>query len=288
MANEALTVAVLDFVVADEKAGDTQGAEASNLLTSLLSAEEDLVLVERADLATLLSESELALSGTVSSDQAVQVGQLTGAKVLITGRMFSSGDLEYLVAKVISAETSRVFGVTAKYSAKEGFAAGVESLEEKVAETLAKRRNELVAEVESSEDRIARLKKLVENKKLPRVYVEIPEEHFGRTVPDPAAETEILKTLQEVGFPLSGTIEGADRVIRGEAFSEAAGRRAGLVSCRARVEIKITEKGSQSSLLVDRQTSMAIDLAENVAAKSALQNAGSELGERLVLLLIPQ
>ena len=35
-------------------------------------------------------------------------------------------------------------------------------------------------------------------------------------------------------------------------------------------------------LLVDRQTSMAVDLTEQVAAKTALQKAASELAERVL------
>ena len=79
--------------------------------------------------------------------------------------------------------------------------------------------------------------------------------------------------------------DAADVVITGEAFSEAAGRRGGLVSCRARVEIKISDKAQKDKLQVDRQTSVAVDLAENVAGKSALQSAGSQLSDRLVASL---
>jgi len=37
---------------------------------------------------------------------------------------------------------------------------------------------------------------------------------------------------------------------------------------------------------VDRQTSGAVDLAEHVAAKSALQNGAAELAERLLPKLV--
>ncbi len=278
-----LSVAVFDFVTGEERGN--QGSEASNLLTGLLSTIDGIILVERAELDTLLGETELNLSGAISSEKAIQVGQLTGANVIITGRMFASGNQEYLVGKVISTETSRVFGASVKYGQNEGFASGVEALQEKLATILKENRDDLIAEAETPEERVARLRKLVGKKKLPRVYVEIPEEHVNRDVPDPAAETEIQKTLQDVGFPLSASIEDADVVIRGEAFSEAAGRRAGLISCRARVEIQMTRATGDFELLVDRQTSMAIDLTENIAAKSALQAAGSDLAERLVPVL---
>ncbi len=281
---QPLTIAVLDFATTGEALAE-KGGEAAALLTGLLSANADLVLVERAELGKVLAESELSLSGTVSADSAAKVGQLTGAKILVSGRMFTSGKQNYVVTKVISAQTGRVFGQTAKYTDSEGYGAGIEALAAAISTTLAEKGDELLPKTETADERLARLRKLVAGKALPRVYVDIPEEHLSRRVPDPAAQTEIQKTLQDVGYPLAATSEAADVSITGEAFSEAAGRRAGLVSCRARVEIKIARKTSKDELTVDRQTSVAVDLAENIAGKSALQSAGLQLGERLVLAL---
>ena len=282
-----LTVAVLDFQTTDEALAG-QGGDAATLLTGLLSANPDLVLVERAELEKVLGEAELTLSGTVSGDTASRVGQLTGAKVLVTGRMFPAGGENYAVVKIIGTETSRVFGQTAKFGKDEGFAGGIEALAEKVGQTLAEKSADLVAKVETPEERLTRLRGLVAGKPLPSVYVAIPEEHISRRIPDPAAQTEIQKTLQDVGFKLADSSEAADVVVTGEAFSETAGRRANLVSCRARVEVKVVRKSAKGELKVDRQTSVAVDLAENVAAKSALQNAGSALAERLIVTMVSQ
>ena len=70
--------------------------------------------------------------------------------------------------------------------------------------------------------------------------------------------------------------------IRGEAFTEAAGRRGNLISCRSRVELKAVHNPDGKLLLADRQTDIAVDLAENIAAKSALENAARKLLDRLV------
>jgi len=55
-----------------------------------------------------------------------------------------------------------------------------------------------------------------------------------------------------------------------------------LQSCRARVEIKVRDAATGKIIAEDRQTSVAVDLAENVAAKSALQNAADDLAERII------
>ena len=63
-----------------------------------------------AELEKVLGEHELGLSGTVSPDTAAKVGQLTGAKVLVTGRVFTTDKDLLIVAKIIGTETSRVYG----------------------------------------------------------------------------------------------------------------------------------------------------------------------------------
>src|SRR5690606_28626327 len=103
-----------------------------------------------------------------------------------------------------------------------------------------------------------------------------------RRVPDPAAQTEIQKTLQDLGFPLVDKESAAQAVITGEALSELGARHANLVSCRARVEVVVKRDPKGDGIQVDREISVAADLAENIAAKSALQRAGGSLAERLV------
>ena len=67
-----------------------------------------------------------------------------------------------------------------------------------------------------------------------------------------------------------------------EAFSEFGIRKGNLVSCKARVEIKAIEKATGKVLAVDRQTSVAVDLSQQMAAKAALQYAAAELAERVL------
>jgi hypothetical protein len=70
--------------------------------------------------------------------------------------------------------------------------------------------------------------------------------------------------------------------ITGEAFSEFGMQKGNLKSCRARIEIKARDVVSGKIISVDRQTSVAVDIAEHIAAKAALQNGADELAERLI------
>jgi hypothetical protein len=94
--------------------------------------------------------------------------------------------------------------------------------------------------------------------------------------------------LQQCGFTVVDGLSTNKPAIEitGEALSEFGMRKGNLVSCRARIEIKAREVASGKILLLDRQTSVAVDLAEHIAAKTALQNGADELAERVLPKLV--
>lgn len=279
-----LTTAVLNFQAAGEKLSG-KGADVAVLLGAQLSAASNVMLIERQDLQKALGEQELSLSGTVNPDTAAKVGSLTGAKVLITGRIFEAGGKSYIVVKIIGTETSRVFGEVVSFQDPAGLDKAVTELSGKVVEVLDKQGTNLVAPVEAPGAWLDRLKQKTRGKTLPSVIVTVNEQHLSHPVIDPAVQTEMQATLQQLGFEVidpKATNKTADVTISGEAFSELAGRRGNLVSCRARVEIKAVHPSDGKLLIVDRQTDVAVDLAENVAGKSALENASRKLLDRLV------
>jgi hypothetical protein len=279
---DVLTVAVFDFDSKDEAVRDL-GPKVSALINATLSAEPQIITVERAELDKVLGEQELGLSGTVSPDTAAKVGQLTGAKVLVTGRVFKVDDDLIIVAKVIGTETSRVYGDVVNGHGKAAITDLSSELAKKIATIVTQKGDTLVAKVESREDRMKKMKEALKGKTLPSVSVKIGEQHFGQRVIDPAAETELGKMLEECGFQLvdEKSTNRADVEITGDAFSAFGLRKGNLISCKARIEVKV-HKQNGDLLLTDRQTSVAVDITEQTAAKTALQNAALELGERLL------
>ena len=287
-ADQVYSIAVFDFDSKDEAVRDL-GPKVATLINANLSAEPQLIIVERSELEKALGEQELGLSGTVTSDSAAKVGQLTGAKVLVTGRVFKADEQTIIVAKIIGTETSRVYGEVV--TGKPGAAITDLSAElaKKIAADVAQKGDTLVAKVESLEDRLAKIKKALGDKKLPAVSVKIEEQHFGQHVIDPAAQTEMSLILQQCGFTLAddNSTNRPAIAITGEAFSEFGMSKGNLKSCRARIEIKARDVASGKIISVDRQTSVAVDIAEHIAAKTALQNGVDELTERLLPKLVP-
>lgn len=277
-----LTVAVFDFESRDEAVRDF-GPKVATLINASLSAEPQIITVERAELEKVLGEQELGSSGTVSPETAAKVGHLTGAKVLVTGRVFRADKELILVAKIIGTETSRVYGELAKGPAAGSLTDLSTELAKKIAATVVHKGETLVAKVESREDRIARIKAGLKQKELPLVAVKITERHFGGQVIDPAAETEMGLILQQCGFTLvdDKSARKPEVEITGDAFSAFGLRKGNLISCRARVELKAQSRAGEI-LVVDRQTSVAVDITEQTSAKLALQQAAAELAERVL------
>jgi hypothetical protein len=284
-AADVLTVAVFDFESKDEAVRDL-GPKVASLINAQLSADPHVITVERAELEKSLGEQELGLSGTVDPETVAKVGHLTGAKVLVTGRVFNVGRETMIVAKVIGTETSRVYGDVVRGTAGSTSVADMSAdMAARIAKIVTEKADTLVAKVEKPEDLVVRLQPQVQGKKLPIVSIAITERHIGSPTIDPATETEVGFILQKLGFSVADKkdpLAKADIEITGEAFSEFGMRKGNLVSCKGRVEMKAINKATGNVLFIDRQTCVAVDLSEHLAAKTALQDAAAKLTERLL------
>ena len=301
-------VAVFPFVERGREVA-SMGGKVSDLLFAQLVANPELFLVERENLKTLLDEHELNLSGLVNPAEATKVGQLTGAKILVTGSVLQVDADLYLVAKVIGTETSRVLGASVKGKIRDPLDKLAEDLAGQISKTIGERAEQLVAKPVTHEDRLASLKDKLGKGKRPVVMVEVRERHTGQMVVlfqrpavevtvevaprpaaqiilDPAAETELILFCKELGFevvdPTEGSRKEADVIISGEGLSQFATRHGNLLSVKARLEVKAVDRHTGQVLAIDRQTSVAVDPAEQIAAKTALQDAAASVAERLL------
>lgn len=302
-----LTVALLDFASSAPGAAEL-GAQVGEVLTATLSSEPGFRLVDRATLTRTLQEHELNLSGVVDTDKAVQVGKVVGARILVTGKIFQMGKKLFITAKLIGTETSLVEGVLVKGDAGADVGELLMDLALQIGERLQTAGPRLVAS-DDPPDPLPGLKKKLAGVRKPVIAVVIAEEHTAprptTQAVDPAVETEVKKLLRDCGFEIVDVdqnaladwarggnkfdannwpkgLQNADYVITGEAFSEFAARIGNLVSCLARAEINVISRKDGKIVLADRETTRAVDLAENIAGKKALEKSGRAIAIRVL------
>jgi TolB-like protein len=282
---EVYPMAVLPF---KERGSEVKGlgGKVTDLAFAQLIAKPELFLVDREDMKKILDELELGKSGLVKPDEAARLGQMTGAKLIMTGTVLQVDSTIYLVAKIIGTETSRVVGTSVKGNARDDLGDLVEELAEKATKKILEESDKLVAKPLTRDDRVAALKKKVAKAKLPALRIKIEERHIGRATIDPAAETEVTLYATESGFtvidPDEGDKKDADVLITGEGMSEYATRHGNLISVRARLEVKAIDVDSGEIIAIDRHTAVAVGLTERIAGKSALQSAAASIAERLL------
>jgi TolB-like protein len=293
-------VAILPF---QERAGGPSGgpsgdgAKVTDLLFAELVTEPAILLIEREDIRKLLDEQELGLTGLANPAEANRLGQLTGAKMLVTGSVLRVDNSLYLVAKIIGTETSRVLGASVKGTAREDLGKLADGLAAEIVKVVTQRGGELLPKLVTRADRLAALQQALPAGARPSVLVEIAERHLAPTaalgtgsggpdVIDPAAETEVTRFAKETGFDVIDAAAGkrsqAAVLIQGEAISEPAVRHGNLVTAKARLEVKAIDQATGRLLAIDRQTTVATDLADQIAAKTALQEAAAIVAERLL------
>jgi curli biogenesis system outer membrane secretion channel CsgG len=279
-------LAILPFTERGKEVAD-QGGKCTDMLFASLAANPDVYLVEREDLKKLLEEMELSAAGLTDSKNSTQIGQLTGAKILVAGSIFQAGNNIYVVAKLIGTETSRVVGASAKGKISDDLDSIVGVLAKEVVSELKKQGGLLIPPPLALEDRIAVLEKAL-GKGTPRgkIYIDVAERHVGQAVSDPAVETELARICDQLGFTVIDRKQGlkadADILLVGEGFSQFATRHGNFTSVKARVELKAVDPKTGRVLATDRQTAVTADLAELIASKAALEDATGRLASRLL------
>lgn len=306
------TVAVLDYEGA-LPGNEALGRQVSDILTVRLSMEDSFDLVERSDLGRVLDEHHLGLAGLLGQEQAARAGRLLGAQLLVMGKIFMVDRRLMIVTKVVGVQTGQLKGTIREVDMNKPLAEAIQLLTGDVSELIRRDAARLLPRQHELADPLAGLRKQLAGRKLPRMAVVVPEQHRNRAVIDPAVETRIKQSLAACGItvldtgatdladwagkmiqgggglPWPAAVAEADYVVVGQAFSEFATRTGELISCAARVEASLVDRRTGRILLAGHGTGRAVDLAEGMAAKTALTLAGQQLAvdilEKLVEVL---
>lgn len=282
--NKPITVGVLKF----GSHFTTLAKDTSSLLASDLSADPRFNFVDRGQLQQVLDEEAFGASGIVTPDSAAKIGQLTGAKVLVSGRILLLKKSKVVIlADIIGTENGRMFSETAE-GPRTNLVALTSELAKKIAQTIADNStNLLVGATTQHEEQIAQIIGKIKGKKRPAILIKIDEQLPGGAGTFQTTETELGVLLQKAGFTVVDEKSDAkpDVIISGEAVAATTAKNGSFFSSHATLEIKAQERTTGKIISFDRQENVAADIGEQMAARKALENATDELAERLLPLL---
>lgn len=272
------------------KGVEAQPKAVTDQIVTLLSTLQKVTLVDREQLQKVANEQKIALSGLVDSRSAVKLGKFVSANYVVVGRASKIGQTYYLVLKFIEVETTVQTTIATKAPTEKGF----DAVLERMAKELKAKVRKLQKPAVSADDKVlAKLRKLVKPLSGKTFLVAVDERHINRPLQDPAAQMAIVQRLKSLGFtaispkaPVDGwkkTLlqkgrygkQKVDYLVEGEGTSAFAARMHGLTSCRARVELRIIRLPGRQVTVTDRGVAAGVDLVEALAAKTALEKAGS-------------
>ena len=272
------TIAVLPFSSrGSRERNEALGNTIAELVTVEMMNVEGVELVERAELDKILTELHLSATGLVSPENRLKIGQLTGARVLITGSVFASGGKNFVIAKVIGTETGGVLA-----AANSGDVDPVELVPElcgKISALLKEKGSSILPPRRTVLSVAGMLSPQVKGEGR-KVYVKV-EETIGTPVIDPAAETELKKLLLTLGFAIVEERSAAEFALIGEGIAADSGAFQEFSSSTARVELTLY-RGKEEVLAVDRWKETVAGPSYVIAAKDALGTAALALAGRML------
>ncbi|MEN6404890.1 MAG: hypothetical protein ABFC77_00310 [Thermoguttaceae bacterium] len=290
-----IRVAVFDVDVL--KGVDVEGTAITDQLGAMLSAMPQVTVVNRDQIKKVADEHQVALSGLADTSSAVKLGKFLSAQYIIVGRASKIGQTFYLVLRIVDVETTVQTTVSAKASAESGFETVLQRLDEPLTADI-RRLQRPVAE--SKDTALAELRKLAQPLLGKMLLVSVQETHIGRPLVDPAAQMAIVQRLRSLGIsviapkdPVEGWKESllqtgrygdkkVDYLLEGEGTSAFAAQIQGLTSCRARVELRLVRVPGRAIDVSDRGVAAGVDLVEALAAKTALEEAGTQAADAVI------
>jgi hypothetical protein len=259
----------------------------TDLLASGLSADPRIQLVERDRLGSALSELGLSLTGIVEPDQAVSVGSMAGAEILIMGRLTRLGMKNAIFARIMGIETSRVETMVVSASQMDPLPVLADDLAEMIVETIAARGPLLVGAPGGKDPDLEALRERLRGRTLPSLSLSVREIFGGVARQQSTAEAELLRMLIELGFEVyEQPHPGVDVIVTAQALGEFAARRGGLVSSSAELKVKAVTAKEKKVLASARTRQTVADLSEEAAASRAFGNSVAAAAPDLIILIV--
>jgi len=195
------------------------------------------------------------LSRDINPEMAAQVGRLTGAAVVVTGRVFraSDGGRYPIVAQILSTATTRAYTETVE-GHRDGknfrLPAAITELNQKIIELIVTHAADFTAPSRKSRDeRLAEIVQLAKGRGGPRCRCTLPGLCRKNARPNSTVETELGLIFQRAGFTVvdEKSTQAPEIEVSGEVTAEFGARRGPLFPCRATINLRVREAPREKS-----------------------------------------
>ena len=95
-------------------ADDPDVAEFISGELEFIMVEQGMTLIDRSQLDRIRREQNLQMSGEVDDEQAVSIGKIAGASIIVTGAVTGSGSLRRLRLRALDTQTAQVVSVASE------------------------------------------------------------------------------------------------------------------------------------------------------------------------------
>ena len=292
-----IRVAVFDFEVV--KGVDLDPAALTDQINVSLAAVKGVTIVNRDQIQKVADEHKASLAGVIDSDSAVQLGKFLAAQYVIVGRASKIDQTNSLLVKIVDVTTTVQTTVSAKALASSGVSALIGNLNDAMTPKIKElQKPQAAAADDPAFAKLTAAAKPLESKV---ILVDISETHINRPLADPAAQMAVANRLRSLGVevmipkdPPDGwkkslleTGKFADKkvdyMVEGEGTSAYATQMQGIVSCRARVELRVIALPGRNITKTDKGIGAKADMVEALAAKAALEDAGVKAIDSIIL-----
>ena len=281
----ALTVAVFDFK-GDVKAAH-YGDKVTTLVTANLTTGTNFILVDRANLKRALKEQAFDVSGMANPATAAKIGQITGAKVLVAGKVITIGANHLVVvANVVGTETGRLFADQVE-GAADHLMDLTSVLSQRIAQTISDQATNLIAAAqESREERLERIIKNITGTNRPTVSVNIGQSP-NPSNPSKPTEAAFGEILMKAGFTVvdANSDRKPDIEITGVKDHNVGPRRGSMYSASVGISLKVQDRRTGALISYEHEVDFAADATKKGANDAALDRAVNALAEKVLPLL---
>ena len=291
-----ICVAVFDLDVL--KGVAVEPAALTDQLNTMLATLDKVTIVNRDQIRKVAEEHRAVMAGLVDPNAAAQLGKFLSANYVVVGRASKIGQTNYVVIKLIDVNTTAQTTVSAKAAAESGLDVLLDRLKVALEKPVRELQRPLPAERDPA---FAKLREAARPLAGKVVLVDISEQHINRPLVDPAAQLAVANRLKSVSIDaiipkdpvddwkktLLETGKYGDKkvdfLLEGEGTSAVAiGGDHGMISCRARVELRLIPVPGRIVSVNDKGIGAKVDLVEALAAKAALEDAGQNAADAVV------